>query len=34
MGNTISPKYLMKLIPEIEVALLNTYKTYEYVRIN
>lgn len=33
MENTISPRYLMKLIPEIEESLLNTYKTYENVRI-
>ena len=33
MENTISPKYLMKLIPDIEDALLNTFKTYEKVRV-
>lgn len=33
MENIISPKYLMKLIPEVEDALLNTYKTYEQVEV-
>ena len=33
MENIISPKYLMKLIPEVEDALLNTFKTYEQVDV-